>query len=163
MRTPPIAIVLCLLCLVGSGCKTLMPTADSPQDAPMSAQELIAAGGYLEALAVLSPLPRTATSEHDRHRLALAGEALLHVGNTNRAEEVLVTAVAGLDEQDVGRTWLAPALANLGKVRLANGKPDLSAQAYARAAAAFHAQGDEGNSAECIRMAQGIQRILGTD
>jgi hypothetical protein len=126
----------------------------------MTAQELIAAGDHLTALAVLGPLPQTAGSEQGGHRLALAGEALLHVGNTQGAEEVLARAVAGLDRRHAQSPWLAAAYANLGKVYLANEKPVQSAQAYRLAAAAFHEQGAEKDSAECIRMAQSIEGVL---
>ena len=126
------------------------------------ARQLMKNGEHAAALSALLPLPRAVQQQSDRELLALAGGLLLRLENALRAEEVLEMAVADLEPRPPEPAWKAPALANLAKARLATDRLAPAAGAYRRAAAAFSRRRMHQAAAECMRMAQDIERILGT-
>jgi tetratricopeptide (TPR) repeat protein len=121
---------------------------------------LLALGRHAAALNALAPLPEAPSTDLGRRKLAVAGEILLRRGQHGPAESALEVALSGLDIEESTTSWLAPALANLGKAYCCNGKLRHGLTAYRRAAGRFRAAQRAAAAAECERVASRIRARL---
>jgi tetratricopeptide (TPR) repeat protein len=125
-----------------------------------TARCLVALRKHPAALAELSPLPKAPTNEDDHRRLALAAEAMLHLGVWLHAESLAEVALSDCSDTDTCGAWIAVCSANLAKAYLHNDKPAQAARMYRSASGRFQQTGRANAAAECLALAIEIEKLL---
>jgi tetratricopeptide (TPR) repeat protein len=113
------------------------------------------------ALATLKPLPLARGSDLDRQVLAVAGEAMLHLGQYEDAETILELALDDMTNESLAlSSWRAPCCGNLGYAYLKNAKLDKAVVLYRRAAGLYAQQGNAAAARRALRMAEDLQSLI---
>jgi tetratricopeptide (TPR) repeat protein len=122
---------------------------------------LLQRSDYASASALLSPLRMPARDEIEMQKLAVAGEAMLRLGQNKEAQIVLKSA-----RENVQKTtgpmpsWMAACSGNLGYAYLKNGRPDKAFILYRQTADLYRQQGNMLAAYEAQRMADELESVL---
>jgi tetratricopeptide (TPR) repeat protein len=116
---------------------------------------------HTAALVTLKPLPLGRGSDMDRQVLAVAGEAMLHLGQYEDAETILELALDDMtNESRALASWRAPCCGNLGYAYMKNTKLDKAVSLYCLAARLYVQQGNAAAARRASRLAEDLQSLI---
>lgn len=122
---------------------------------------LVKMKNYPAAIATLKPLPLPPESDMDRHVLAIAGEAMLRLGQCEEAESILEIALDDMEKTSVyTSSWMAGCCGNLGYAYLKNAKPNKAVILYRQTAKLYTQQGNSLAAHKARLMADDLKAII---
>lgn len=145
--------------------RTILNASESERDREQArlglAKCFLKLGDFSGASALLSPLTMPPESEADFEKMAVAGEAMLRLGQYEEAEVVLEMATEHLnDPARAMPSWAAACCGNLGYAYLKNNKPGKALLFYQRTAKLYAQQGNTIAARKARQMAGELESLL---